>query len=95
MSALTDYKCAAGYYCLVGSWLEQPLITDIYTGTNADLVGEPVGGICELTFECSYALIHKIICEDGFISQEEGLSKCSSCPTGFYCDIVEDVAEPI
>jgi hypothetical protein len=95
MSELYDYKCAAGYYCLTGSWLENPLITDIYTGTNPDLAGEPVGGICELTFECSYSLIHKMLCEDGYISQEEGLAQCSSCPSGFYCDIVEDEAEPI
>jgi hypothetical protein len=95
MSDITEYKCTAGYYCLTGSWKEQPIKTVIYKGTNVDLVGTPVGGICEKEYECSFALIHKMLCKDGFISQEEGLAQCSSCPTGFYCDIVENKAAPI
>lgn len=95
MSDLAEYKCAAGYYCLVGSWLEEPLLTDLYLGTNPDYTGGSIGGICEVTFECSYALIHKMLCEDGHISQEEGLSQCGTCPSGYYCDIEEDSADPI
>ena len=29
-------------------------------------------------------------CADGYISQVKGLSQCSSCPNGFYCDIAEN-----
>jgi len=40
-------------------------------------------------------MIHQMECEDGFISLETELSQCSSCPSGYYCDMNELQTAPI
>lgn len=96
MDSLDGFLCAAGYWCGKGQTLEEPPnLTTYSTGIDPALAGTENGGLCPIEYECSYTLIHQMLCEDGFISQSEGLSICSSCPDDHYCDIVENQATPI
>lgn len=82
MSEIYDYRCSAGYFCLGSATEKQP--TDGVTGD-----------ICPVNKECGYQIIHQMDCKDGFISLEEGLTQCETCPVGYYCDIQEDTTSPI
>lgn len=111
MSSIDEYLCAAGYYCLKGSTLEEPptgttyatgiMTTPVhnngttYSETSTGSAVYVNGGPCPIQYECRYTMIHMMTCEDGFISQEEGLSQCSSCPSDYYCDMDESQADPI
>jgi hypothetical protein len=59
MSDLTEYRCAAYWFCLKGNSLEEPQNDTLYsTGFDASLAGTVIGGLCSATKECSYSLIH-------------------------------------
>lgn len=75
MGDIDEYICAAGFYCLKGNWLEEPPTDTIYVSElTASLSGTIIGGECHVERECKYTMIHEMECEDGFISQETGLS---------------------
>jgi hypothetical protein len=81
MSDITDYKCAAGFYCNGGNTQYEP-------DGELDSASKIIGDACPVEYECSYGMMHKMKCSDGYISQTEGLPMCSACPSGFFCDIV-------
>jgi hypothetical protein len=82
MTALsTSYICAPGYICGEGS--------SELTGT-ADC---PINHYCPGT-DTSMAITP---CEDGFYSNEGGLStaeECILCPAGYYCSVLSDATPP-
>lgn len=85
MSDLADYKCTAGYICHTGNELATPGQDGVAAMGGAGGL-ERIGYKCDTTFQCPSSLFHRIECDDGFVSEEEGLAYCTSCPEGYYCD---------
>ena len=76
--------CDPGHECRLANIVADPTETD--TDANALSDGVYRGKLCTSGYYCSGPLIHKQLCPDGFISQAEGLSICTACPVGYYCN---------
>ena len=51
MSDITDYKCAAGFYCNGGNTKYEP-------DGEIDSASKIIGDACPVEYECSYGMMH-------------------------------------
>lgn len=73
-----DYKCAAGFFCLLGSSTRYPYIAD----------GAGNWGPCPPGSYCPLGTSVPIPCPDGTYSNQEratDVTYCIECPPGYIC----------
>ena len=73
MTNIASFLCKEGYWCDEGITVSTPS-------------GLSNGDECSVGKFCSGGLIHEQDCQDGFYSDVVGLSICTTCPAGYFCD---------
>ena len=86
MSDIARFICTAGYWCGKGNSVATPNQV-----TNPKYPTDPkekefLGNVCSKGKQCNGEIIHEQVCPDGFYSNKDGLSICTTCPVGSFCD---------
>lgn len=79
--------CMKGRYCdKTGMFdLQDNLCKGGYECAKGQTQPDPPAMKCPKGYQCPSKVPTRLICEDGFYSDKEGLTICEPCPTGYFC----------
>ncbi|CAK8677709.1 unnamed protein product [Clavelina lepadiformis] len=89
-------KCAPGWYCVLGSWMERPNVIGNYSDDCACPADGGIGGQCQPGHYCPEGSTLPTPCDGGYYCDAPGLSDVTGpCQAGFYCSGSSLEEEPV